>query len=325
MFKIYQSKRIQEFPIQIIPHQHYSDQQECEILKKPSQIKVEAVKLENKRHSDQHECGILKKLCRIKVEEVEVVKIIKNEVVEKIPFHISNRRQQLNKAQKKCRTKAKSSIKIKSSVGIFMQPYKEVSSEIVEICGMNLFCLSCGAMMWKLERLSTSTKSTDKFSMCCLQGKIILPLSTPLPKTLQSLLNNNHPQSKDFFNQIRGYNSALAFTSLGVQLDHQLANQKKGVYTFRIHGQIYHSIGSLFPQKGNAPKFAQIYIYDTDHELDNRHNQMKHLDRNLLGELQDMQNKFNPFAQQFKVNIKEQFLNFKYQHRTINYRTLPKN
>lgn len=176
VFKIYQSKIIQEFPIQILLHQHYSDQQECEILKKPSQRKVE-----NKRQSDQLECGKLKKLCRIIVEEVEVEEV---EVVEKIPFHISNRRQQLNKAQKKCRTKAKSSFKIKSSVGIFMQPYKEVSSEIVEICGMNLFCPSCDAMMWKMERLSTSTKSTDKFSMCCLQGKIILPLSTPLPKTL---------------------------------------------------------------------------------------------------------------------------------------------
>lgn len=67
------------------------------------------------------------------------------------------------------------------------------------------------------------------------------------------------------------------------------------------NGQIYHRIGSLVPNYGDSPKFAQIYFYDTDHELDNRYHNMTHLDRNLLGELQDMQNKINPFAKQFKV------------------------
>ncbi|CAG8466445.1 15935_t:CDS:2 [Dentiscutata erythropus] len=57
---------------------------------------------------------------------------------------------------------------------------------------------------------------------------------------------------------------------MGVKLDEELANSKDGIYTFRIHRGIYHSIGSLFPNVNKAPKFMQLYIYDMEYEMDNR-------------------------------------------------------
>jgi hypothetical protein len=39
---------------------------------------------------------------------------------------------------------------------------------------------------------------------------------------------------------------------------------------FVISGQNYHRIGSLIPKPGEIPKFAQLYIYDTQNELSNR-------------------------------------------------------
>lgn len=33
---------------------------------------------------------------------------------------------------------------------------------------------------------------------------------------------------------------------------------------FRIHGQVYHSVGPLLPEEGCSPSFAQLYIYDKE-------------------------------------------------------------
>ena len=39
---------------------------------------------------------------------------------------------------------------------------------------------------------------------------------------------------------------------------------------FVMQGENYHQIGSLLPMPGNQPKFAQMYIYDTNNEISNR-------------------------------------------------------
>jgi hypothetical protein len=45
-----------------------------------------------------------------------------------------------------------------------------------------------------------------------------------------------------------------------------------GPYIFKINGMVHHRIGSLVPNIGNRPEYAQLYIYDTDNELDHRVN-----------------------------------------------------
>ena len=55
----------------------------------------------------------------------------------------------------------------------------------------------------------------------------------------------------------------LAFASLDAEFDRKLI-EKKGNYCFRIHGSVYHFIGSVFPEQPKDAKFSQIYIYDTD-------------------------------------------------------------
>jgi hypothetical protein len=47
-------------------------------------------------------------------------------------------------------------------------------------------------------------------------------------------------------------------------------NKGHGPYVFCMHGQNYHHIGSLIPEEGNKPRWAQLYIYDTEHEVENR-------------------------------------------------------
>jgi hypothetical protein len=44
----------------------------------------------------------------------------------------------------------------------------------------------------------------------------------------------------------------------------------RGPPNIRIQGQVCHRIGSLLPEDGETPKFAQLYIFDTDNEIQNR-------------------------------------------------------
>ncbi|GJZ68566.1 DNA helicase, partial [Tanacetum coccineum] len=47
-------------------------------------------------------------------------------------------------------------------------------------------------------------------------------------------------------------------------------NADQGPYVFKVSGQIYHWIGSLCPPLGEAPRFLQLYIYESDNQVENR-------------------------------------------------------
>ena len=112
-------------------------------------------------------------------------------------------------------------------------------------------------------------------------------------------------QGREFRDQIRAYNSALAFASLGVNLDKELANARRGVYTFRIQGVVHYYIGQLTTREGEAPSFAQIYIHDgtVEGEIENR---LRHLGEASLPELKGLQalmHEVNPYMQYFRHGI----------------------
>eukprot|EP00267_Zea_mays_P047729 XP_020400216.1 uncharacterized protein LOC109942549 [Zea mays] len=50
----------------------------------------------------------------------------------------------------------------------------------------------------------------------------------------------------------------------------RLINNGTAPYVFKINGVVHHRIGSLLPSNGLRPQFAQLYIYDTEHEVQNR-------------------------------------------------------
>ncbi|EEE54237.1 hypothetical protein OsJ_01110 [Oryza sativa Japonica Group] len=106
---------------------------------------------------------------------------------------------------------------------------------------------------------------------------------------------------------IRQYNSLFAFTSLGANIDRSI-NTGQGHYVFRINGVVHHRIGSLVTAPGQRPEFAQLYIYDTANELQNRLNIFYHTDDPgdvpdpvIVQELISMLDQFNPLVQQFRL------------------------
>lgn len=131
-------------------------------------------------------------------------------------------------------------------------------------------CVSCHAWFWYEERLlSAGTKESPEYSGCCIRGKIKLPTLKSPPEDLSDLFFGMNEISKHFLDNIRYYNNMYCFTSMSGSIDPSL-NNGRGPPVFRMCGENVHRIGSLLPLEGNPPKFAQLYIYDTENEIQNR-------------------------------------------------------
>ncbi|KAK4509475.1 uncharacterized protein ATC70_007827 [Mucor velutinosus] len=142
-----------------------------------------------------------------------------------------------------------------------------------DLGGMDALCSKCGAYMWIDERKQRTTRASPTFQICCQDGQAILKPVHHFPELIVNLLSSNDDVSKEFKSNIRAYNSALSFTSMNATLDQSVANNQNGAYAFRIHGSVYHLMSStLMPANDTRPKFAQMYIFDGENELQNRLN-----------------------------------------------------
>ncbi|KAK1363299.1 putative helitron helicase-like domain-containing protein [Heracleum sosnowskyi] len=132
-------------------------------------------------------------------------------------------------------------------------------------------CTYCGAMLWYGERIQKSRNtSKPKFTFCCMEGRVQIPLLRKPPALLDYLHSSESGQKGiKFMENIRAYNCMFAITSLGVRVNSAI-NKTRGPYVFRVSGVNIHFIGSLVPEKGEKPKYAQLYIYDTTNEVRNR-------------------------------------------------------
>ncbi|XP_019085492.1 PREDICTED: uncharacterized protein LOC104715250 [Camelina sativa] len=168
-------------------------------------------------------------------------------------------------------------------------------------------CEHCGALMWYNGRIDKrSKKSNPKFSLCCMHGKIDLPLSPEPPQKLKDLMFKGDEKSKNFMENIIPYNSMFAFTSMGGPIDTSV-NKGRGPNVYRLHGQNCHRIGSLLPPPGKSPKYNQLYIQDTENENQNRIDafsekrtcklpKSKILRDDIVEDIKNMLNKFNPYS-----------------------------
>ncbi|GKC45808.1 DNA helicase [Tanacetum coccineum] len=96
----------------------------------------------------------------------------------------------------------------------------------------------------------------------------------------------------------------FSMTSLGARVDESI-NVGRGPYVFKISGQLYHWLGSLVPHDGDPPRFLQLYIYDTENEVNNR---MRHfggddsgLRADIVEGLIELLNNHNALVQLFRT------------------------
>jgi len=125
--------------------------------------------------------------------------------------------------------------------------------------------------MWYEERTrKDKNQANAKYSLYCDMGRVQLPfLKNPSLLLQQLLCDQESRESKNYQHNIRAYNMMFAFSSLGAKIDTSVLNGK-GPSIYKIHGQSCHLIVSLLPMPEKPPKFAQLYIYDTENEIQNR-------------------------------------------------------
>jgi hypothetical protein len=61
----------------------------------------------------------------------------------------------------------------------------------------------------------------------------------------------------------------------------------------------------LLPEKGHQLAFAQLYIYDSVHEIENCHNVMQELDEKILQNLLNILDECNSYIQNFCYSMKD--------------------
>ena len=165
-------------------------------------------------------------------------------------------------------------------------------------------CGKCDAIMWNEERNNkTCTRKEPTFSLCCRNGQVHIDKEPPPPEPLASLLNGGE-KSKHFKQNIRVYNCMFSFTSTGGKVDNKI-NRGRGPYCFRLQGTNYHLLGSLVPTDGSSPKFCQLYIYDTENEVENRINALggstDGIDPDIVESLLAMLNQNNKLVKAFRM------------------------
>jgi hypothetical protein len=127
-----------------------------------------------------------------------------------------------------------------------------------------------------------------------------LPSLPATPQELDVLLTSKESNAIKFQDQIRMYNSVLAFTLLDAKVD-ELITRGVGPYSFRIQGELYHKIRSLCLAEGQWPQFAQLCIHDRKCEHRNCHAVMPSLDPTTLDWLLIVMYNINPYVEMFKM------------------------
>ena len=151
-------------------------------------------------------------------------------------------------------------------------------------------CDHCGALRWDGELTRTT--------MCCKAGMVKLPDIQDPPEPLLSLLKGTHEYASDFQKGARDLNALLSFASIGADVDAGAVG--RGSYVYRIRGTMYHRFGSIEPEDGAAPRYAQIYLFDTEEATEFREAQAMNKVRSaLLSDLHVMLGKCNPFPRLF--------------------------
>ena len=158
-------------------------------------------------------------------------------------------------------------------------------------------CKKCGSCNFPGEAIGTG--ATLHYAICCHNGKTKnLPDFPEAPPVLKRLLTDGRRDARSFREQIRQYNASLAFVSFGATI---AVPPGKGVPVFRIHGGVYHASGALRPPEGDAPSYAQLYVWDPQEALEERLRRNPKAEQATMAALRDELVAMSPFAEAYRM------------------------
>lgn len=175
------------------------------------------------------------------------------------------------------------------------------------IGAMDAICQHCQARHFRSERIQ------GHFSSCCNNGLVALDADRTLqqpPETLMALLIDDGAADRHFRQEIRRYNSVLAFASFTVNAQanrenphqqHELAG--RGPRVFTVFGQMYHQMSNQAVSADGRPRYCQMYFVDSEtanrERLRPRDRQTPLLQR-IIHDLDGLLRDVNPYAQAFR-------------------------
>ena len=129
---------------------------------------------------------------------------------------------------------------------------------------------------------------------CCGNG-IIKIVTNEYPSQLIALFLGDGEVVVHFRKYCRLYNNMFAFSSLGGSIDERTY---RGIYVFKLHGQLYHFVPDLLPCDGERPKYLQLYFFDGQLEKEHRSGIFPKLNPNVVSLLMMIMDQ-NPYAHFF--------------------------
>ena len=162
---------------------------------------------------------------------------------------------------------------------------------VTDVGDLTRHCTHCDALTFPGERKG----------LCCNSGKVSLPLPATTP-LLQQLSDGSHERSAHFLNNIRQYNGLFSFTSFAANVQFMSDNNGNRAWTpcFKVLGQLYHRIGSIFPSDGQQPRFMQIYFLSQAEQLARRLTIFDGLNSAIIQSLTEMLHEVNPYVTQLQ-------------------------
>ena len=132
--------------------------------------------------------------------------------------------------------------------------------------GMEYFqCAACDAGLFGWEVINHNGRTYGRY--CCFNGQVSLrPLRCGDDPAVGALMREAYltrPQRLSTSSLVRRHgrclNSSLAISCQAVQCRPMLT---RGMQSYVVNTRIAHYLGSLVPEDGNRPQFAQMYVYD---------------------------------------------------------------
>ena len=130
---------------------------------------------------------------------------------------------------------------------------------------------------------------------CCQNGRVRIAANSA-PKELVRLLIAEDDDAIHFCQYVRLYNNLFAFSSIGGNTEHK---SQKGIYVFKLQGQLYHYVSNLSPAHGQPPKYLQLYFYDPQQEIEMRSGVYNEIRADVVARLIKVVEK-NPYTKFFR-------------------------
>jgi hypothetical protein len=160
---------------------------------------------------------------------------------------------------------------------------------------MDVVCQYCSALKFKKETGST----------CCNNGKVQLPAFPKPPNEINKLWHDQTTEGKLFGQNSRHINNSVCISSIQINERHMRFQP-----TVVFQGRLKHRVGPLQAEKGEIPRFVQLYVHDANLETTQRFENMyipasmsepqKKMLEKILKKIQKALHKNNPFIKDFK-------------------------